>query len=195
MTRPAVYLGTSVVGYATSRPSRDLVVAGHQPVTREWFALRTDGYELFAFQLVASEASGGDEEAAARERAAFLHGIPWLGSGSGSASAWVRWRRRDAFAPSGFPFLSGRPLVPAEVTGTRRCIRSRVRERKLGRRDAFAPAAVVHEGEVGERIGLHAGAMAKAGRLCSQGLLVFLAACGASAGKSRASFFSPRPRA
>ena len=78
MTRPAVYLETSVVGYATSRPSRDLVVAGHQQVTRDWFALRAGGYELFVSLLVVSEASGGDEEAV-RERAAFLQGIPRLG--------------------------------------------------------------------------------------------------------------------
>jgi predicted nucleic acid-binding protein len=78
MTKPAVYLETSVVGYATSRPSRDLVVAARQQITREWFALRAQGYELFVSQLVASEASGGDE-AAARERAAFLQGIRRLG--------------------------------------------------------------------------------------------------------------------
>ncbi len=78
MTKPAVYLETSVVGYATSRPSRDLVVAGHQQITREWFALRARGYELFVSQLVASEASGGDKEAA-RERVALLGGIPRLG--------------------------------------------------------------------------------------------------------------------
>jgi len=73
MTKPAVYLETSVVGYATSRPSRDLVVAARQQITREWFALRAQGYELFVSQLVASEASGGDE-AAARERAASCKG-------------------------------------------------------------------------------------------------------------------------
>lgn len=78
MTRPAVYLETSVIGYATSRPSRDLVVAGHQQVTREWFARRAPGYDLFISQLVAREAAGGDEDAA-RERAAFAQGIPQLG--------------------------------------------------------------------------------------------------------------------
>lgn len=78
MTKPAVYLETSLIGYATSRPSRDLIVAGHQQVTRQWFAVRAHGYELFISQLVAREASGGDEEAA-RERGAFLQGIPRLG--------------------------------------------------------------------------------------------------------------------
>jgi predicted nucleic acid-binding protein len=77
MAKAAVYLETSVIGYATSRPSRDLVVAGHQQVTREWFAVRAHAYELFISQLVATEAAGGDAEAA-DERAAFLQGIPRL---------------------------------------------------------------------------------------------------------------------
>ena len=77
MTKPAVYLETSVIGHATSRPSRDLVVAARQQITREWFALRAPTCELFVSQLVATEASGGDEDAA-RERAAFLQGIARL---------------------------------------------------------------------------------------------------------------------
>jgi hypothetical protein len=77
MTRSVVYLETSVVGYATSRLSRDLVVAVHQQIPREWFASRAQRYDLFVSQLVVSEASGGDEEAA-RERAAFLQKIPRL---------------------------------------------------------------------------------------------------------------------
>ena len=77
MTKPAVYLETSVVSYSTARPGRDLVVAGRQQITREWFALRAKTYELFVSQLVVREAMGGDE-VAARERAAFLKGIPQL---------------------------------------------------------------------------------------------------------------------
>lgn len=77
MTRSAVYLETSVIGYATSRPSRDLVVAARQQITREWFALRAQAYELFVSQLVVRETSAGDEEAA-RERATFVQGIPRL---------------------------------------------------------------------------------------------------------------------
>ncbi len=78
MIKQAVYLETSVIAYATSRPSRDLVLAGRQQITREWFALRAQAYELFVSQLVVSEASSGDEEAA-RERIAFVRGIPRLG--------------------------------------------------------------------------------------------------------------------
>ena len=78
MAKPAVYLETSVIGYATSRPSRDLVVAARQQLTRDWLVRHAETYELFVSQLVASEASAGDQEAA-RERAAFLQGIPRLG--------------------------------------------------------------------------------------------------------------------
>ena len=72
MPRPAVYLETSVVSYATSRLSRDLVVAGHQQITREWFARQASAYELFVSQLVIREAAGGDQQAA-RARLVFLH--------------------------------------------------------------------------------------------------------------------------
>ena len=78
MTKASVYLETSVIGYATSRHSRDLVVAARQQLTRDWFACRAGAYDLFVSQLVVSEASGGDEEAA-RERTTFLQGISRLG--------------------------------------------------------------------------------------------------------------------
>jgi len=71
VTKPAVYLETSVISYATSRPSRDLVVAGHQQITREWFARQGNYFELFVSQLVVREAEGGDP-VAARDRVAFL---------------------------------------------------------------------------------------------------------------------------
>ena len=44
----SVYIESSVVSYLTARPSRDLVIAGHQAVTAEWWddrRLRYDVYE------------------------------------------------------------------------------------------------------------------------------------------------------
>lgn len=64
--KPIVYLETTFISYLTSRPSRDLVVAAHQEVTREWWEERRAAYRLVASQLVVGEASAGDEDAVAR---------------------------------------------------------------------------------------------------------------------------------
>ena len=37
--RPVVYLETTVVSYLTAKPSRDVVMAGHQQSTREWWGV------------------------------------------------------------------------------------------------------------------------------------------------------------
>ena len=41
-----VYLETSVVSYLTALPSRDIVRAAHQQLTRDWWAAR-EQFELF----------------------------------------------------------------------------------------------------------------------------------------------------
>jgi predicted nucleic acid-binding protein len=66
-----VYLETTFVGYLTARPSRDLVVAGHQQITIDWWDTRRGDYELCVSQLVLQEAGDGDPQAA-RERLAVL---------------------------------------------------------------------------------------------------------------------------
>ena len=38
--RPKVYVETSVISYLTAWPSRDLVKAAHQQITREWWETR-----------------------------------------------------------------------------------------------------------------------------------------------------------
>jgi len=66
-----VYVETSVVSYFTARPSRDVVVAGHQHSTqRFWPKLGTD-FEAFVSALVYQEASRGDREQARRRLAAI----------------------------------------------------------------------------------------------------------------------------
>ena len=35
--RPTAYIETSVVSYLTARPSRDVVIAAYQEITREWW--------------------------------------------------------------------------------------------------------------------------------------------------------------
>lgn len=75
--KPLAYVETSVISYLTSRPSRDLVVAGHQQVTREWWDRRRQSFHLVASELVAEEAAAGDEEAA-KARLAVLEEIERL---------------------------------------------------------------------------------------------------------------------
>ncbi len=71
-----VYLETSVISYLTAWPSRDLVKAAHQEITREWWSTRAR-FELYVSQVVIGEAAGGDAEAA-RLRLQSVAGIPVL---------------------------------------------------------------------------------------------------------------------
>ncbi len=59
-----VYIETTVVSYLTARPNRDVVIAGHQQVTHEWWDMRRQDYELCVSQLVRKEAGAGDSQAA-----------------------------------------------------------------------------------------------------------------------------------
>lgn len=59
-----VYIETTIVSYPTARPSRDVVIAGHQQVTREWWDTRRLEYELCISVLVLDESGAGDSQAA-----------------------------------------------------------------------------------------------------------------------------------
>ena len=59
-----VYIETTLVTYLTARPNRDVVIAGHQQVTHEWWDTRRASYELCVSQLVLDEAGAGDAQAA-----------------------------------------------------------------------------------------------------------------------------------
>ena len=72
-----LYLETTIPSYLTSRPSRDLIIAGHQQVTREWWERRRDAFQLYLSQLVIDEVSAGDA-GAARERLKSLRDLPLL---------------------------------------------------------------------------------------------------------------------
>jgi hypothetical protein len=59
-----IYVETTLVSYLTARPSRDLIVAGHQQLTHDWWDTRRGDYELCVSQLVLQEAGDGDPQAA-----------------------------------------------------------------------------------------------------------------------------------
>jgi predicted nucleic acid-binding protein len=77
-TDEKVYLETSVISYLVSRPSRDLVVAAHQQITRQWWEECRESFQLYVSQMVIQEAGSGDP-AAAQRRLGELVAIPLLG--------------------------------------------------------------------------------------------------------------------
>jgi hypothetical protein len=83
--KPRVYIETTIPSYLTARPSGNVVLAGHQLVTREWWDLRRMDYELCASQFVLDECSAGDPDAA-RLRLESLHGSVILTSNEASQS-------------------------------------------------------------------------------------------------------------
>ena len=76
---PTVYVETSVVSYLSARPSRDVVIAAHQQLTRQWWKGRR-AYRLFVSQIVRDEAAVGDPTARAR-RLRMLREFPTLAIG------------------------------------------------------------------------------------------------------------------
>ena len=44
----SVYLETTFISYLVARPSRDVIVAGHQQTTQEWWANRRGEFEFWS---------------------------------------------------------------------------------------------------------------------------------------------------
>jgi len=59
-----IYIETTFVSYLIARASRDVVIAGHQQITHEWWNTCRTSYELCVSQLVLDEAARGDAQAA-----------------------------------------------------------------------------------------------------------------------------------
>ena len=74
--KPKVYMETTIPSYLTSRPSRDLVIAAHQQITREWWKKRRNGFDIYISQFVVDEA--GADALAARDRLQAIQGLPIL---------------------------------------------------------------------------------------------------------------------
>ena len=72
-----IYIETSIVSYYTSRPSRDIITAARQQVTRGWWEESRNQFDTYISALVLEEAKGGDP-LAAESRLAALKGIPVL---------------------------------------------------------------------------------------------------------------------
>ena len=60
--KPTVYIETSVVSYLAARPSRDIVVAACQQVTREWWTGAQETFDVVTSALVVKEIQAGDAQ-------------------------------------------------------------------------------------------------------------------------------------
>ena len=68
---PSVYLETTIVSYLTARPSRDLIIAAQQELSRQWWAEYRRLCRVFISPYVIQEAQAGDS-GAAEERLRLL---------------------------------------------------------------------------------------------------------------------------
>jgi hypothetical protein len=66
MDKQKVYIETSVISYLTAKPSRDLIIAGHQRITQDWWKYAKPKFECYISQIVIEEISMGDSNAAAK---------------------------------------------------------------------------------------------------------------------------------
>jgi predicted nucleic acid-binding protein len=72
-----LYIETTIPSYLVGRPSRDLLIAAHQEVTRDWWESRRSHFNLYVSEVVLREVRAGDAQLAAR-RLEFLAGVPIL---------------------------------------------------------------------------------------------------------------------
>ncbi len=68
---------TSVISHYTARPSREIVTAARQTITREWWEETKELFDVYISVLVVVAAKAGDAEAARRRQQA-ISGLPIL---------------------------------------------------------------------------------------------------------------------
>ena len=75
-----VYIETTIDSDLVARPSRDMVMAAHQEITRQWWQHERPIYRCVASHEVLRESSQGDAEMS-RLRGEALAGLPLLETG------------------------------------------------------------------------------------------------------------------
>ncbi len=77
MNKPIVYIESSVISYLASKPSRDIIIAGRQAISWDWWDNHRHRFDLRISALVEEEVSRGDHSAAKR-RLAIIEDISSL---------------------------------------------------------------------------------------------------------------------
>ena len=68
MHKQRIYIETSVISYLTANPSKDIVIAGHQQITKEWWNKARQRFDCYISEVVLAEIEKGDVKAAARRK-------------------------------------------------------------------------------------------------------------------------------
>ncbi len=72
-----IYLETTIPSYLAARPSRDIIVAAQQQITRDWWETYRSQHDIFISEAVLEECQAGDRIASKR-RMAILDKFPLL---------------------------------------------------------------------------------------------------------------------
>ena len=64
--KPKLYLESTIPSYLVARPSRDVILAGQQKCTRDWWSKRADSFEIYISEIVIDEVSTGEPAMAVR---------------------------------------------------------------------------------------------------------------------------------
>jgi len=56
----SVYVETTVLSYLVALPAKDVVVAGHQKTTQDWWSFRRTAFDCYISQVVIDEVAAGD---------------------------------------------------------------------------------------------------------------------------------------
>ena len=68
IVKKSVYIETTIISYLVARPSRDVIRAARQKITRRWWDNRRQDFDLFVSEVVFEEARKGDKRAAERRK-------------------------------------------------------------------------------------------------------------------------------
>ena len=66
--KPKLYLESTIPSYYVARPSRDLIMAAQQQMTRDWWMRRRKDFDISVSQVVIDEVVVGDREMARQRR-------------------------------------------------------------------------------------------------------------------------------
>jgi len=75
--KPTLYLETTIPSYLAARPSSDIIIAGRQRITHDWWNEERQCFQIYISQAVLIEAQAGDQNAALI-RAGYLEGLQIL---------------------------------------------------------------------------------------------------------------------